>query len=125
MARNAPLPKVKGTDSSYILLSKNPNGVYSVGAIPPSVSDGKSETPPTAFFEADDPSYIGVFGIFSKLTVSLAGTPKRAYIQSLIRGEAREIYPEGNTLTVSADLLRSLHPSADGSQSAVIIKIEY
>ena len=125
MARNAPLPKVECTESSYILLSKNPNGVYSVGAIPPSVSDIENEMPPTVFFEADDPPYIGVFGIFSKLTVSLARIPTRAYIQSLICGDAWEIYPNGNTLAVSADLLQSLHTSTDGSQSAVIIKIEY
>ena len=125
MARNAPLPQVEGTKSSYILLSKNPNGAYSVGAIPPSIPDNKNETHPTVFFEADDPPYIGVFGIFSKLTVSLAKSPKHAYIQSLIRGEAREIYPDGNMITMSADLLRALHTSADGSQSAAIIKIEY
>ena len=125
MARNAPLPQVEGTKSSYILLSKNPNGAYSVGAIPPSIPDNKNETYPTVFFEADVPPYIGVFGIFTKLTVSLSRIPKRAYIQSLLRGDARDIYPDGNMITMSADLLRALHTSADGSQSAAIIKIEY
>ena len=32
---------------------------------------------------------------------------------------------DGNEITVSADLLTALHPSKDGSQSAVIIKLEY
>ncbi len=122
MARNAPLPKVEGKDSPYILLSKNPNGVYSVGAIS---SHPKKETPPKVFFEADDPPYIGVFGAFDRLTVSLSKKPKHAYIQSLIRGEAREIFPEGNLLSVSGDLLRVLHTSSDGSQCAAVIKLIY
>ena len=122
MARNAPLPKVEGDDPPYILLSKNPNGVYSVGAISAGL---KKETPPTVSFDADEPNYIGVFGAFDKLTVSLSKTPKRVYIQSLIRGEAREIFPDGDLLTVSGDLLRELHTSSDGSQSAVIMRIEY
>lgn len=122
MARNAPLPKVEGEDSPYILLSRNPNGVYSVGAI----SSGlKKETPPTVSFEADEPPYIGVFGAFGKLTVSLSKKPRRAYIQSLIRGEAREIFPEDNLLVLSGDLLRALHTSTDGSQSAAIVKLIY
>lgn len=122
LARNAPLPKIECEDAPYILFSKNPNGIYSVGAI----SSGlKKETPPTVSFEADEAPYIGIFGAFGKLTVSLSKKPKRAYIQSLIRGEAREIFPEGNLLIVSGDLLRALHTSTDGSQSAVVIKLEF
>jgi hypothetical protein len=122
IARNAPLPKVEGENTPYILLSKNPNGVYSVGAI----SSGlKKETPPTVSFEADDPSYIGIFGAFEKLSISLSTKPKRAYIQSLIRGEAREIFPDNNRLIISGDLLQALHTSADGSQSAAAIKLIY
>ena len=125
MARNAPLPKVETENGPYILLSKNPNGVYSVGAISPSSPNSKKETPPIVSFEADNPPYIGVFGTFAKLTVAFSQKPKHAYIQSLIRGEAREIFPDGNLLTVSGDLLHELHTSDDGSQSAVIIKLTY
>ena len=125
MARNAPLPKVENEDGPYILLSKNPNGVYSVGAISPSSPDSKKETPPTVSFEADKPPYIGVFGTFAKLTVSLSQKPEHVYIQSLIRGEAMEIDPDGNVLTVSGELLRAIHTSADGSQSAAVIKLVY
>ena len=125
IARNAPLPKAKPGNSPYILLSKNPNGVYSVGAIPASSPTTKNEIPPTVAFEADNPPYIGVFGTFGKLTVTLSKKPARVYIQSLIRGDAQELPINGNEIVVSADLLMTLHPSKDGSQSAVIIKIEY
>lgn len=125
MARNAPLPKVENESSPYVLLSKNPNGVYSVGAIPASSPTAKHEAPPTVSFEADEPPYIGIFGEFGKLTVTLSKKPARAYIQSLIRGEAQALPLDGNEITVSADLLTALHPSKDGSQSAVIIKLEY
>ena len=125
MSRNAPLPKAENKSSPYILLSKNPNGVYSVGAIPASSPTAKNEIPPTVAFEADDPPYIGVFGMFGRLTVTLSKKPARVYVQSLIRGDAQELPFNGNEITVSADLLATLHPSEDGSQSAVIIKIEY
>jgi hypothetical protein len=119
------LPKVENESSPYILLSKNPNGVYSVGAIPASSPTTKHEAPPTVSFEADEPPYIGIFGMFGRLTVTLSKKPVRAYIQSLIRGEAQVLPIDGNEITVSADLLTTLHPSKDGSQSAVIIKLEY
>ena len=124
IARNAALPEVEGEDPPYILLSKNPSGVYSVGAIPPS-SESEKQTPPRVSFEADTPPFIGVFGSFDTLTVSLAKPPKRVYVQSLIRGEAREIFPVGSRLTLSGNLLRELHTSSDGSQSAAVVKILY
>ena len=120
IARNAPLPKVQGDNCPFILFSKSPNGIYCVGAI----NTGHDNAPSIAF-EAERPQYIGVFGWFENLTVTLEEIPRRAYIQSLIRGNAMQIDISKNTLNVSADILNLLYTSIDNSDSAVIIKLDY
>ncbi len=126
VARNLSLPTIKNNENSpYLLLSKNPNGAISIGAINSSSKKGLTETPPTVEVDLDNPTYIGVFGLFTKLTFNLNKQPQKVYIQSLIKGEAVQLNTNSCSLDINLELLKDLHLSTDGSQSAVIIKIEY
>lgn len=124
VARNAPLPTVTGEHLPYVLLSKSPDGNYGIGAIPVS-SDVKSTEPPCVSFAMDAGEFLGIFGWFEQVSVTLKAPPKKAYIQSLVRGEARELTLDGDRLTVDLAMLRSLYSSIDGSDSAVAVHFEY
>ena len=125
VARNLQLPTVSGENTPYILLSKNPNGVVSIGAINSSSKNGQNESLPTVSMNVESPEYIGVFGWFDSLKINFEKVPKTIYVQSLIRGDAKEISLCGKELILSYDLLKELHLSTDGSQSAIIVKINY
>lgn len=126
VARNLPLPNVVDDENCpYILASKNPNGTIGIGAINSSSKNGKSETPPTVELNLENPEYIGVFGWFKKIIFNFNKKPKSIYAQSLIRGNARQLTLNANTLNIDLETLKSLHLSTDGSQSAIVLKIEY
>ena len=125
MARNMPLPVVRGENPPYVVASKNPNGAVAVAAVKASSNSG-GEQPPEVMLQASGAKYVGVFGDFEKLVLQ-TGRAKRVFVQNLAYGNAKELFGcvFGEQVVLTKEQLCSVYAPRDSSQNAVILEIEY
>jgi len=129
MARNTELPIVlRENKMPFVIASMNPTGVYSVAAIKRrQFIDDTSD--PIVSCNVGDTKRIAVFGDFKQITFNFSRSPKRMFVQSLIRGEETCLdinqYLKNISLIVPKNLLDKFNFVEDLSDNAVMFRFEY
>lgn len=129
MARNTELPTVvRENKMPFVIAAKNPTGVYSVAAIKRrQFIDDTAD--PIVSCDVGETDRIGIFGDFKKITFNLSRSPKKMFVQNLIRGEesCQDInqYLNDTSLTIPGSLLESFNLVEDLSDNAVMLRFEF
>ena len=127
IARNLPVTSiwVEAETKPFVAASLNPNGAYTVAALPRMVGEWQC---PEAVVRCEIPTGVDTIGLFGgncDFVLRLSATPSKVYVQSLIGDEAFELTEglDGHTVTITADFAKQAFGGSDLTAPALMLKI--